>query len=471
MRKTKIICTLGPSSGSEEVIKELFKAGMNVGLMNMSHGSHADHRKNITTFRKVRDELGIPAAVLLDTRGPEIRIGTFENGKAELSDRSEFILTTEDKQGNNTTVSVTYKDLPKELKEGSRVLINDGMIVLKVMNITDTEIHCEVIHGGILTDRKGINIPEVDIQMEYLSDQDKSDLVFAAKEGVDYVAASFMRTADDAKAVRNFLNENGGDDVKIIAKIESTQGIRNFEEILPLVDGIMIARGDMGVEVDYVFLPGIQKKIITRCVEEGKIVITATQMLESMMNNPIPTRAEISDVANAVFDGTSAVMLSGESAAGRFPVQAVKTMAEICEQAEEDYEHLPRVPVGYAMNADDIVNAVSRAADSLAKDVHAKVIIAVTISGNTASRMSKYLPSVPIIGSTNNLKVYHQMALYRGVQPMLRESRDNMEDIFEHCVLRATEEGYVEKGDRIVLSAGVPIGENRTNTIRVWNVE
>ena len=471
MRKTKIICTLGPSSGSEEVIKELFKAGMNVGRMNMSHGSHADHRKNITTFRKVRDELGIPAAVLLDTRGPEIRIGTFENGKAELSDRSEFILTTEDKQGNNTTVSVTYKDLPKELKEGSRVLINDGMIVLKVMNITDTEIHCEVIHGGILTDRKGINIPEVDIQMEYLSDQDKSDLVFAAKEGVDYVAASFMRTADDAKAVRNFLNENGGDDVKIIAKIESTQGIRNFEEILPLVDGIMIARGDMGVEVDYVFLPGIQKKIITRCVEEGKIVITATQMLESMMNNPIPTRAEISDVANAVFDGTSAVMLSGESAAGRFPVQAVKTMAEICEQAEEDYEHLPRFPVGYAMNADDIVNAVSRAADSLAKDVHAKVIIAVTISGNTASRMSKYLPSVPIIGSTNNLKVYHQMALYRGVQPMLRESRDNMEDIFEHCVLRATEEGYVEKGDRIVLSAGVPIGENRTNTIRVWNVE
>lgn len=471
MRKTKIICTLGPSSGSEEVIKELFKAGMNVGRMNMSHGSHADHRKNITTFRKVRDELGIPAAVLLDTRGPEIRIGTFENGKAELSDGSEFILTTEDKQGNNTTVSVTYEDLPKELKEGSRVLINDGMIVLKVMNITDTEIHCEVIHGGILTDRKGINIPEVDIQMEYLSDQDKSDLVFAAKEGVDYVAASFMRTADDAKAVRNFLNENGGDDVKIIAKIESTQGIRNFEEILPLVDGIMIARGDMGVEVDYVFLPGIQKKIITRCVEEGKIVITATQMLESMMNNPIPTRAEISDVANAVFDGTSAVMLSGESAAGRFPVQAVKTMAEICEQAEEDYEHLPRVSVGYAMNADDIVNAVSRAADSLAKDVHAKVIIAVTISGNTASRMSKYLPSVPIIGSTNNLKVYHQMALYRGVQPMLRESRDNMEDIFEHCVLRATEEGYVEKGDRIVLSAGVPIGENRTNTIRVWNVE
>lgn len=470
MRKTKIICTLGPASRSPEMIRKLFEAGMNVGRMNMSHGSHQDHHENIETFRKVRDQLGIPAAVLLDTKGPEIRIGTFKEGPVELAEGSEFTLTTEEVQGDENRVSVSYKNLPRELKSGDKVLINDGMIVLEVKKTTDTDLICSVVHGGTLSDRKGVNIPGVDIKMEYLSAQDKSDLLFGIEEDVDYVAASFMRSADDARAIRNFLDENGGSKIKVIAKIESTQGVDNFEEILPLVNGIMIARGDMGVEVDYVLLPGIQKKFIRRCVEEGKLVITATQMLESMITNPVPTRAEINDVANAVFDGTSAVMLSGESAAGKYPAEAVRTMAEICLQAEADHEKLPRVPVGYAMNADDITNAVSRAAASLAKDVNASVIIAVPTSGRTAARMSKYQPEVPVVGATHDLKVYHQMALFRGVLPMIRENHMVMEELFDHCVARAQEEGYAKKGDRVVLSAGIPVGENRTNTVRVWKI-
>lgn len=335
MRKTKIVCTIGPASKERETLKKMLQAGMNVARVNFSHGTHKDHKETIETFRSVRDELGVPAAVLLDTRGPEIRIKDFKNGQEVLEHGQRFIITTREIMGTKEIVSVTYKDFPKEVNVGNLVLINDGKIVIKVEETTDTDVKGLVIHGGKISNHKGINLPNVNLNMKYMSEQDREDILFGIAHDVDYIAASFVRSAKDVMTIRTLLDENGGQEIGVIAKIESTQGIENFEEILQIADGIMVARGDMGVEVAYEKLPGIQR-FIKRCVQSGKIVITATQMLESMITSPMPTRAEITDVANAVFDGTSAVMLSGETAAGKYPVEAVSTMAKIAKQAEED---------------------------------------------------------------------------------------------------------------------------------------
>lgn len=469
MRKTKIVCTLGPSSSDETTLKNMLLAGMNVARLNFSHGTHEGHRQTIQRFRKVREELGIPAAVLLDTKGPEIRTGNFANGEEILKEGQEFILTTLPVSGTSQRVSVTYKDLPKEVKPGNLVLINDGKIVIKVEKTDDTEVRGTVIHGGKISNHKGINLPNVRLNMQYMSPQDREDILFGIQNDVDYIAASFVRSAGDVEVIRRLLEDNGGSEIKIIAKIESTQGIENFEEILEAADGIMVARGDMGVEVAYEKLPGIQKKFIRRCVQSGKIVITATQMLESMTTSPIPTRAEITDVANAVFDGTTAVMLSGETAAGKYPVEAVATMAKIAMQAETDQPKVPsRNMIWHEMDAMDVTNAVGHAACTLAKDINAAAIMAITKTGYTARRMSKFRPDIMIIGATPYEKTYHQLSLIWGVTPLMANYRYEIEDLFGHCARKALRAGLIKEGSNIVISAGVPADvPGNTNIIRV----
>ena len=469
MRKTKIVCTIGPASKDEKVLREMLLSGMNVARINFSHGTHEEHKETIETFRKVRDQLGYPAAVLLDTKGPEIRIRDFANGKEWLYDGQDFTLTTEDIMGNAERVAVTYKDLPKEVAPGNLVLINDGKIVIRVKETTDTEVKGTVVHGGEISNHKGINLPNVNLNMQYMSDQDRADILFGIENKVDYIAASFTRTVGDIRLVRELLDQNGGQDIKVIAKIESTQGIENFEEILQCADGIMVARGDMGVEVAYEKLPGIQKRFIRRCVQSGKIVITATQMLESMITSPIPTRAEITDVANAVFDGTTAVMLSGETAAGRYPVEALQTMAKIAEQAEEDQNTVQtREMVWHEMDALDVTNAVGHAACTLAKDIRAGAIMAITKTGYTASRMSKFRPETMIIGATPYEKTFHQLSLDWGVCPIMANYRYDIEELFAHCARKAILAGLIKTGDKVVITAGLPVDvPGNTNIIRV----
>lgn len=469
MRKTKIVCTLGPSSSNEGTIKKMLLSGMNVARVNFSHGTHEQHHKIIEIFRKIRDELDLPAAVMLDTKGPEIRLKDFVNGKEFLDDGQEFTLTSRDVEGTNSIVATTYERLPNMVKENDRILIDDGMIVLTVISKTETDILTKVVHGGNVSNHKGVNIPDVDLGMEYIGEQDRSDILFGIAEDVDYIAASFVRTQEDVEQLRTLLNNNGGKDIKIIAKIESTQGVDNFEHILPKVDGIMIARGDMGVELAFERLPGIQKRIIKRCLESGKIAITATQMLESMVENPVPTRAEITDVANAVYDGTSAVMLSGETAAGNYPVEAVEVMAKVAEQAEADNEtnyHEDRVWL--EMNKRDVTNAVAHAACTLAEDINAAGIMAATNSGFTASRMSKFRPAKMIIGATPHTKAYHQMAMMWGVVPIKAKYNAEVEQLFDWFASEAVKSGLVEEGSKLVVTAGLPVEKgSKSNMVRV----
>ncbi len=469
MRKTKIICTLGPASINENTIKEMLKAGMDVARVNFSHGDRKTHGETIDFFRKVRDELKMPAAVMLDTKGPEIRTRDFESGKALLKAGDKFTLTTNEILGNSQQTSITYKGLPGELKKGDEVLIDDGKLRLKVLKTTETDIVCEVVIGGEVSNHKGINVPNVALSMEYLSPADKEDLLFGIEKDVDYVAASFVRRAEDVTALREFLTKNGGETIKIISKIENTEGIDNFEEILEVSDGIMVARGDMGVEVNFARLPGIQKRFIKRCQQSGKIVITATQMLESMIKSPIPTRAEITDVANAVFDGTSAVMLSGETAMGDYPVEAVAAMAKIAEQAEQDDPRfLPGGNTWYEMDASDTTNAVGHAACTLARDINAKAIMSITKSGYTALRMSKFRPATMLLAATPHKKTYHQMALIWGVRPLMVENLQNVDVLVYRCLEEGRKEGLLATGDKVVISAGVPLDiTGKTNMIRV----
>lgn len=469
MRKTKIICTLGPASINENTIKEMLKAGMNVARVNFSHGDRKTHGETIDLFRSVRDSLGKPAAVMLDTKGPEIRTRDFEDGKAILKSGEEFTLTTDEILGNSQKTSITYKGLPAELKKGDEVLIDDGKLRLKVLETTETDIVCEVIIGGEVSNHKGINVPNVALSMEYLSPVDKEDLLFGIAKDVDYVAASFVRRAEDVNALREFLTKNGGETIKIISKIENTEGIDNFEEILEASDGIMVARGDMGVEVNFARLPGIQKRFIKRCQQSGKIVITATQMLESMIKSPIPTRAEITDVANAVFDGTSAVMLSGETAMGAYPVEAVAAMAKIAEQAEQDDPRfLPGGNTWYEMDSSDTTNAVGHAACTLARDINAKAIMSITKSGYTALRMSKFRPATMLLAATPHEKTYHQMAMLWGVCPLMVENLQNVDVLVYRCLEEGRRKGLLLAGDKVVISAGVPLDiTGKTNMIRV----
>ena len=469
MRKTKIVCTIGPACADEAVMEEMLKSGMNVARFNFSHGTHDYHKKMMTAFRRVRDRLRLPAPVLLDTKGPEIRLRQFESGKVLLKAGDTFTLTTREIMGNEREVSISFSDLPRQLYAGIRLLLDDGRIALTVIEVNGTDIVCRVENGGPLSDRKSVNIPNFHIDMPYLSAQDEADLIFGIEQDVDFVAASFVRCKEDVIALRKFLDYHGGHAIKVISKIENIEGVNNFDEILRHSDGIMVARGDMGVEVEFERLPGLQKRFIRKCYQSGKMVITATQMLESMIHSPTPTRAEITDVANAVFDGTSAVMLSGETAAGDHPALVVKTMARIAEQAEKDaFEMDAYRGIQYETVLADVTNAICDAAATTARDMFAKVIIAVTKSGLAARCVSKFRPSQPIVAATPEKKTFHQLALSWGVLPVLALNQTDTDRLFIHAIDCAKQVDIVAPGDKVVITAGVPLNiEGMTNLLKV----
>jgi pyruvate kinase len=472
MRKTKIICTIGPVSESEDKLKELLLAGMNVARFNFSHGDHAEHQAKLERAKKVARELGLPLATMQDTKGPEIRLRDFEGGKVYLEAGSTFRLTTEEILGTKDRASITYKNLKNDVSIGKTILIDDGLIELRVKSIDGTDIVCEVINGGYVSNHKGINVPGAQLSMPYLSDVDKDDILFGIRMEYDFVALSFVRCADDVIAVRKLIEDNNGK-MRIISKIENMQGIDNLDDILEVSDGIMVARGDMGVEIPMEEVPILQKKMIKKALAAGKIVITATQMLDSMMKNPRPTRAETTDVANAIYDGTSAIMLSGESAAGAYPIESVKTMSRIALRTEQDigYDARLRKRNHNWENNEEINTAISHACCTTAMDLNAKAIITVTMSGATAAIISKYQPGRIIIGCTVDETVYRQMSLLFGVVPLLIAKEDDAEKLFDEAIKASLAAGLIEKGDRVVLTAGVPLGvPGRTNTIRAVEV-
>ena len=470
MRKTKIVCTLGPACNDEATLEKMFANGMNVARLNFSHGTHEEHQKRIELFRRVRDRLQVPAAIMLDTKGPEIRLGTFEDGAAVLKNGDPFILTVRPVVGTAQKASVMFEGFASQVKKGDRVLIDDGRLLLRVEESDGEEARCTVLAGGRVSDHKGINVPNVHIDMPYLSERDQADIRFGIAQSVDFIAASFVRCEEDIVSLRKFVDYYGGRDIKIIAKIENLEGIENFDRILTHADGIMVARGDMGVEVEYERLPGLQKKFIRKCYQAGKMVITATQMLESMIQNPTPTRAEITDVANAVFDGTSAVMLSGETAMGKYPARAVQVMARIAEQAERDaFEMEIYKGIPYDMDTSDTTNAICDAACITARDIKAKAIIAVTKSGYTARRMSKFRPLEPIVATTPVMKTYHQLTLSWGVYPVLSLNQNDPDELFLHAIDCAKQIDLVSEGDRVVITAGIPL--NIPGTTNIMKVE
>lgn len=480
-RKTKIVCTLGPATDDEKVMRRLIEEGMNVARFNFSHGSHEEQMGRLKMLRKLRGELKRPIAALLDTKGPEIRLMEFAEGKVELEDGQTFTLTTEEIAGDASRVSITYKDLPYDVKPGNKILIDDGLIEMEVTAIKEAEgakadadgkmpmdIICHVINGGTVSNKKGVNVPNVELSMPYISEKDYSDIVFAVKNDYDFIAASFVRTADDVIAIRKILEEKGGEDINIISKIENMQGVLNIDDIIRESDGIMVARGDMGVEIPLEDVPVIQKMIIKKVCEAGKKVITATQMLDSMMKHPRPTRAEATDVANAIYDGTSAIMLSGETAAGMYPIEALKTMVRIALRTEQDINYLQRFKQRKTMSNPDVTNAISHATCTMAGDLNAAAIITVTKSGRTARMVSKYRPDCSIVGTCLTEKVYRQLALSWGVIPLLLEEKSEAEELFDYAVDKAEKAGIIEKGDIVVITAGVPLGvSGTTNLIKV----
>ncbi|MBE5998392.1 MAG: pyruvate kinase [Eubacteriales bacterium] len=470
MRKTKIICTIGPASDSEEKLRALIEAGMNVARFNFSHGTHEEHKEKFKRLMRVRREMGKPVATLMDTKGPEIRLRDFEGGKVMLEKGKGFTLTTEEVMGTAQRASITYKDLVKDVSKGGSILIDDGLIELRIDNVTDTDIHCTVVNGGPVSNHKGVNVPDTDLSMPFISEQDRADIEFGCKMGYEYIAASFTRTADDVRQIREILDAHKSR-MKIIAKIESTQGVNNIEEILDAADGVMVARGDLGVEVPMEEVPIYQKKIIALAEARGKIVVTATQMLDSMMHNPRPTRAEATDVANAIYDGTTAIMLSGETASGSYPVEAVQTMSRIAEAAEKDIDYRRRFMQRPDEVDADITTAISHSTCMVAQDIGAKAIVTVTMSGFTARRISKYKPTCPIVACAVSEPVACQMNLLFGVIPLNIPQQDNEEMLFEAAVMAAKNAGIAQKGDKVVLTAGVPLGETgNTNMIRVVEV-
>ena len=470
MRKTKIICTIGPASESEERLKELMLAGMNVARFNFSHGTHEEQKVKLTRVIKVSNELGLPVATLLDTKGPEIRLKDFEGGKAMLEAGQQFTLTTDEVMGTAEKASITYKNLKDDVKKGMTILIDDGKIEMTIEKITENDIVCRVINGGAVSNHKGINVPGAILSMPYISDVDRADITFCAQMGFDFLAASFARCKEDILEVRKILDEHKSK-AKIIAKIENMQGIDNLDDILEVSDGIMVARGDMGVEIPLEEVPVIQKTMIKKAVAKGKHVITATQMLESMINNPRPTRAETADVANAIYDGTTAIMLSGESAAGKYPLEAVKTMARIAERTEQDIDYSGRMKKVTQDMKGDITTAISHATCTTAADLNAAAIITVTMSGFTAGMVSRFKPGCTIIGCSVNPRVCRQLNLLWGVEPLLIEKKDTAGDLFEEATLQAKKAGLIKEGDVVVLTAGVPLGTTgTTNMLRVIEV-
>lgn len=470
MRKTKIVCTIGPASESEEMLTALMKAGMNVCRFNFSHGDYNEHKTKFLRAVQVANRLNLPVATMMDTKGPEIRLKDFENGMVYLEEGSTFVLTTDDVPGTAQKASITYKNLKNDIRIGSNILIDDGLIELKVENITETDIVCKVLNGGFVSNHKGINVPGAVLSMPYISEVDKEDILFGVKMGYDYLAASFARSKEDILSVKKLIADNNGH-MKVIAKIENMQGIENLDEILDVSDGIMVARGDMGVEVPIEEVPVLQKELINKAVKHGKIVITATQMLESMIKNPRPTRAETTDVANAIYDGSSAIMLSGETASGSYPLEAVQTMAKIAERTEQDIDYSARLRKRSEEEKEDITTAISHACCTTAMDLEATSIITVTMSGFTASMISRYQPSCMVIGCTVDEVIYRQLGLMWGVNPLLIEKKENADDLFETAIKASVDAGFVKKGDKVVLTAGVPLGTpGKTNMIRIEEI-
>ena len=473
MRKTRIVCTLGPSSNSYETVKALALAGMNVARFNFSHGTQESHLETFRVVSRVRSELHMPIATLLDTKGPEIRLKTFANGPVILKEGGQFTLTTREVPGDESIVSITHMNLPHDLGQQTRILIDDGLVELHVESKTDTDIITRVVSGGQISDRKGVNVPGVRFSMPYISDRDKDDVLFGIRSGFDYIAASFVRGAEDVQALRQLLDENGGAHVRIIAKIENADGVAHIDEIIEASDAVMIARGDMGVEIPFEEIPIIQKRMIKAATMAGRQVITATQMLESMVNNPRPTRAEITDVANAIYDGTSATMLSGETASGKYPVEAVKTMARIAERAENDIDYRKRfLERSMAESSETITDAISHATCLIALNMHAAAIVTVTKSGTTAKMISRFRPNMPIIACTPDASTYRQLSLSWWVTPVLIGEERITDVLFEHAVDASVDTGIISKGDLVVLTAGVPLSiSGTTNLIKVVHVE
>ena len=470
MRKTKIICTIGPASENEETLIKMCQAGMNVARLNFSHGTHPEHEKKIALIKQVREKLNMPIAIMLDTKGPEYRIGTFAEGKVTVEEGAQFIFTTEDVQGDSTRVCVNYKDLIKNLSKGDQILVNNGLVIFEVEKLFGNEAVCRVITGGTLSDRKSMCFPNKVMSGPYLSEQDKADLLLGVKHGVDFVAASFVSNREDVLELRRFLDENGGSDIDIIAKIENRSGVDHIEQICEECEGIMITRGDLGVEIPFVEVPAIQKMLIRKCRLLGKRVITATEMLESMIYNPRPTRAEISDVANAVYDGTSAVMLSGESAAGKYPVEAVRNMAQIAEYTEQHTSYKKRFLTA-EFQIQNNLDAISHATCAMAIDVDAKGIVVCTTSGKTAMMVSRFRCPVDIIGMTTIKKAWYKLALSWGVTPVLVQEFNSMDVMFFHAIESAKHILPLQPGDNIVLTGGPINGKTgNTNTIKVEQI-
>ena len=470
MRKTKIICTIGPASENKETLTRMVKAGMNVARLNFSHGTYPEHQKKIDLIKEVRSELGVPLGIMLDTKGPEYRIRTFQKGKVTVREGDTFTFTTDEVEGDETRVSVNYKGLVNDLSIGDRILVNNGLVVFEVTALEGPNAVCKVVIGGVLSNRKSMCFPNKVMTGPYLSEQDKQDLLFGIQNDVDFVAASFVSTKSDMEELKSFLVANGGGNIDLIAKIENRSGVDNVEGICEIADGIMIARGDLGVEIPFVEVPAVQKRLTSVCRLLGKRVITATEMLESMIQNPRPTRAEISDVANAVYDGSSAVMLSGESAAGKYPVEAVKTMADICEYTEKHTSYGKRFRTG-DFRIRNMLDAISHATCAMAIDVEAKGIVVCSVSGTTARMVSRFRCPVDIVGMTTDERIFRRLSLSWGVTPVLAEEFSSQDVMFYHAMASARKVLNLQKGDRVVLTGGPINGQTgNTNTIKVETV-
>ena len=470
MRKTKIICTLGPSTDKDGVLRELIANGMNVARFNFSHGSHEEHKGRLDLLKSLREELGKPVAALLDTKGPEIRLKDFKNGTEMLEAGQKFTLTTREVEGTKEICSITYKDLPQDVAEGGTIMLDDGLIKLQIQTVNDTDIVCTVLNNGKIKNKKGVNVPGVHLSMPYMSQRDKDDIIFGIEQGFDFIAASFVRTAQDVYEIRNLLNEYDSN-IRIIAKIENREGVNNIDSILAAADAVMVARGDLGVEIDFTELPGIQKTIIDRSFSFGKPIVTATQMLDSMMVNPRPTRAEISDVANAIYDGTSAIMLSGETAAGAYPVEALKTMSAIAERTEQEGHYLRGRLMEPNTGKISVSDATAHAACLTAKDVNAAAIVTVSESGTTARLLSKYRPQQPIIACVMKEQVQRQLSLSWGITSLMMPLAHSTDELIEMSTALAKENGFLHNGELAVVTAGVPVGiSGTTNMIKIHMV-
>lgn len=472
MRKTKIVCTLGPATENEEILRSLINEGMDVARLNFSHGTHEEQKRRMDMVKKLRCESGKPVAILLDTKGPEIRTRDFEGGKVEIKEGDTFTLTPRELLGDSTVTSITYENLYKDVEIGTRILIDDGLIELEVIGINDQDIRCLVKNGGVVSNHKGINVPGVHLNMPYMSQKDIDDILFGIEQDVDFIAASFVRSAKDVLEIRKLLDENGGEKINIISKIENAEGVKHIDDIIYVSDGIMVARGDMGVEIPGEEVPVIQKMIIRKVYNAGKQVITATQMLDSMMKHPRPTRAETADVANAIYDGTSAIMLSGETAAGIYPIESVQTMVRIAERTERDINYEKRFFENGRHSNHNVTDAVCHATCTTAIDLNASAIIAVTKSGTAARMISKYRPVCNIIAGTTSDKAYRQLNMSWGVTPIHLEEQNEIFNLFDHAVKAGKEQGLLKSGDKVVITAGVPLGvSGNTNMLKVQVVE